>query len=126
MSKVYKSDKTYTGVVMSVNTNENVFRVKRCFWSARQFACGRNCEITPLYVILKDGVGTPGGLRPGEKVTVSYQDAHGVLIADWIEQRPMQFAGTVIHSQNERTPERCQRIVQKLEAPGVINNSRLC
>jgi len=34
-------------------------------------------------------------LRPGEKVRVSYQDSHGVLIADRVEQQPMLSEGMV-------------------------------
>ncbi len=45
--------------------------------------------------MLKNGVGTPGDLRPGEKVAVSYQDSRGVHVADQIEQQRMQFSGTV-------------------------------
>jgi hypothetical protein len=34
-------------------------------------------------------------LRPGANVMVRYQDAHGVLIADRVEQQPMRFEGMV-------------------------------
>jgi hypothetical protein len=91
------AEKSYTGMVISVNTNENVFCVQRRLWSAKQFAYGDNCDITLLYSTLKNGLGstTSGGLRSGERVTVNYQDFHGVHIADRIEQRPMQSAGTI-------------------------------
>ena len=39
--------------------------------------------------------GAANNLRPGEKVTVSYRNAHGVLVADHIEQQPMRFAGII-------------------------------
>jgi hypothetical protein len=39
--------------------------------------------------------GAPGNLRPGEKVTVSYQDSHGVRIADRVEQVAMRCEGMV-------------------------------
>jgi hypothetical protein len=34
-------------------------------------------------------------LRPGERVTVSYQDANGVLVANRIKQEPMIEAGMI-------------------------------
>jgi Cu/Ag efflux protein CusF len=34
-------------------------------------------------------------LRPGQKVTVSYQNAEGVLVADHIVQQPIRYVGTV-------------------------------
>jgi hypothetical protein len=88
-------EKNYTGIVTCVDTNEQVLRIKRSLLSARQFAYGDNCAITLLYAELKNEAGTSGGLRPGEKVTVSYQDSHGVKIPDRIEQQPMQLSGTV-------------------------------
>ena len=93
--KVNKPGRNYTGVVICVDTNEQVFQVKRSLLSARQFAYGDKCEITLLYAMMNNGIGTSGDLRPGEKVTVSYQDSHGVHIADRIEQQLMQFSGTV-------------------------------
>ena len=39
--------------------------------------------------------GTVGDLRPGQKVTVGYQDAHGVLVADQVTQKPMRDEGMV-------------------------------
>jgi hypothetical protein len=87
--------KNYTGTVICIDTNEQVFRVKMSPVSAKQFAYGTNCEITLLYAMLKNTTGTPADLRPGEKVTVSYRDCHGVNIPDRIEQQPMQLAGTI-------------------------------
>lgn len=101
-SKVTMPGKNYTGIVSCVDTNEHIFQIKRPLLPARQFAYGDNCEITFLYTMLRNGGGTSGDLRPGEKVTVSYQDSHGVNITGRIEQQPMQFSGTVkdINPQN--------------------------
>jgi Cu/Ag efflux protein CusF len=41
------------------------------------------------------GAGTINGLRPGQKVTVSYQNANGVLVANRVEQKPLHHEGTV-------------------------------
>jgi hypothetical protein len=90
-----KLERSCTGIVLSVNTNEHVVRVKRPFWPAKQFAYGDKCEITLLYAMSKNGIGTSGDLRPGQKVTVSFQESHGALIANQIEQQPMQYVGTV-------------------------------
>jgi hypothetical protein len=48
-----------------------------------------------LFITVENNHGTANDLRPGEKVTVSYQASHGVLIADRIEQRPVRFEGMV-------------------------------
>jgi hypothetical protein len=100
--KMPKAERNYTGVVISVDTNAQVFWIKRSLLPVRQFAYGDKCEMTLLYSILQNGGGTSPDLRPGEKVTVSYQDSHGVHIADRIEQQPMQFSGTV----KELNPEK--------------------
>jgi hypothetical protein len=36
-----------------------------------------------------------GDLRPGQKVTISYQNAQGVLAADRVEQVPLRYTGMV-------------------------------
>lgn len=82
-------------MVIDVNTNEQIIQVKRWIFPSKRFMYTKNCAISLLYAMLDNGVGTAGNLRRGEKVTVGYQVAHGVLIADRIEQRPMQFTGRV-------------------------------
>lgn len=89
------AERTYTGLVIDVNTNEQCIQVKRWLLPSKHFWYGRNCTITLLYAMLDNGVGTAGNLRRGEKVTVGYESAHGVLVADRIEQQPMQFTGRV-------------------------------
>jgi hypothetical protein len=88
-------EQNYTGIVTYIDTNEQMLRIQRSLLSARKFVYSDNCQITLLYSSLNNGDGTVGNLRPGEKVTVSYQDAHGVKIPDRIEQQPMQFSGIV-------------------------------
>ena len=95
MPKATTPDRSYTGIVTDVNTNEHCFQVKRWLLPSRQFLYGQNCAITLLYAMLNDGVGSTGSLRRGEKVTVGYQITHGVRIANRIDQQPMQFIGTV-------------------------------
>ena len=53
----------------------------------KTFNFGDTCAFTQL----DKKPGTMNDLRPGEKIKVSYQDSHGVLIADRIEQEPMLY-----------------------------------
>lgn len=86
-----KNDKSYTGTVVSVDPNEHVLGVKGWTMMNKSFNTGNNCFISQID---KDNA-TAGDLRVGEKVTVTYQDVHGVLIASRIEQEPMRFEGMV-------------------------------
>jgi len=83
-------NKSYTGQVVSVDPKENTLKVKR-FVRSKTFNLGAACSF-----ILADAIaGTVNDLRPGEKVTVSYQNAHEVLIAGRIQQQPMRLDGMV-------------------------------
>lgn len=84
-----KPEKSYTGTVVSVDPKENTLET-RGFLFTKKFNLGDACTYTLL-----DNSSTINGLRPGEKVTVSYQDANGVLIADRVEQQPMRYTGMV-------------------------------
>lgn len=86
-----KADESYTGTIKTVNPNEHTLSVKGwAIWS-KTFNLGDNCT----YTLLENKNGTANELRPGEKVVVRYQDAHGVLIADQVQQQAMQFEGMV-------------------------------
>jgi hypothetical protein len=102
-------EKSYTGVVTAVNTNQQTFQVKHSFLPGKQFTYSKNCAVTLLYAMLNNGVDTAENVRPGEKVTVSYQNDHGVRLADRIEQQPMQLTGTV----KEINPEQHLLIVHE-------------
>lgn len=80
----------FTGTVISVEPQGRVLDAKGFFFS-KKFNLGANCA----YVMLDNKSGTIADLRPGEKVTVSYQNAQGVLIADRVEQQPMRDEGMV-------------------------------
>jgi len=86
-----KSDKTYTGTVTSVDPKEHVLNVKGWTMWTKAFNLGETCAIAQLG---KDNA-TVNDLRAGEKVSVSYQEVHGVLIASRVEQEPMRFEGMV-------------------------------
>jgi Cu/Ag efflux protein CusF len=86
-----KDQKDYTGTVVAVDPKEHALSVKNWTTFSKAFNLGDNCG----YSQLDKNNTTVNDLRPGEKVTVSYQDAHGVLIASRVEQEPMQFEGMV-------------------------------
>ena len=90
-----RPEKSYTGTVISVDPQEHVLSVKEWALSKKTFNLGDNCAYDLLFTTLENNSGTANDLRPGEKVTVSYQDSHGVLIADRVEQQPMRFEGMV-------------------------------
>jgi Cu/Ag efflux protein CusF len=86
-----KPDKTYTGTIVSVAPKEHTLDVKGFLFSHKKFNLGDTCA----YTIVGQDTGAIGDLRPGQKVTVGYQDAHGVLVADRVTQRPMRDEGMV-------------------------------
>jgi Cu/Ag efflux protein CusF len=85
-----KPDKTYTGTVVSVNPDGRTLDVKG-FWLSKEFNLGDQCA----YVLWNNPSGAISDLRPGEKLTITYQDTSGVLVADRVQQIPMTCSGTV-------------------------------
>ena len=85
-----RPEKSYTGTVISVDPKETTLDVNG-FMLSKKFNLGDNCA----YVLWNKPTGAIGDLRPGEKVTVSYQDAHGVLVADNVKQVLMTHEGIV-------------------------------
>jgi len=85
-----KPDKTYTGTVVAVDPNGRMLEVKGFLFS-KKFNLGDSCT----YTIVGKDTGTLGDLRSGQRVTVGYQDANGVLIADRVTQRPLCEEGMV-------------------------------
>jgi len=93
-----KSEKSYTGTVTSVDPKEHVLNVKGWTMMTKAFNLGASCLVSQLG---KDNA-TANDLRAGEKVSVSYQDVHGVLIASRVEQEPMRFEGMVKEINNDK------------------------
>lgn len=83
--------KNYTGTVVSIDTKEHVLNVKGWLGFKKSFNLGDGCA----YVMLEKNPAAVGDLRAGEKVVVTYQDAHGVLIASRVEQEPMRYEGMI-------------------------------
>ncbi len=82
--------KSYTGTVESIDATQHLLKVKGTFLS-RTFNLGDNCA----YTMVDKPTGAPGDLRPGQRVTVAYQESHGVRVADSITQQPERYEGTV-------------------------------
>src|SRR5882757_4623925 len=85
-----KPEESYTGTVVSVDPKESTLETKGLLLS-RKFNLGKACS----YLVPGKSDGGVGDLRPGEKVKVTYQNVNGVLVADRVEQIPMQFVGKV-------------------------------
>ena len=123
-----KSDKSYTGTVTSVDPKERTLDVKGTMLLInRRFALGDQCA----YILPGRTAGAISDLRPGEKVTVNYQDAHGVLVADRVEQKPMRCSGTVaaidpaahtmtlhlrLHDKTFQLPDDCNIVLRDAKA----------
>jgi hypothetical protein len=86
-----RPERSYTGTIRFVDPTEHVLRVKGWTMLNKTFNFGDNCAFTQL----DKNPGTMNDLRPGEKIKVSYQNSHGVLIADRVEQEPMRSEGMV-------------------------------
>lgn len=84
-------DKTFTGIVTAVDTNDGVLSVKGWFFFNKKFNLGKDCA----YKLLDNGSAAANDLRVGQKVSVGYRDANGVLIADRVVQEAMRFEGMV-------------------------------
>lgn len=83
-------DRSWTGTVTCVNAQDNTLRGKRGFFT-KTFDLGGKCPISTVdkkEAALSD-------LRPGERVTIHYQDVEGVLVARRIAEKPLHYAGTV-------------------------------
>lgn len=90
-SATTRPDKHYTGTVVSVDPNEHMLTVKSWLMFKKTFNLGDNCS----YDLWPKSATTEAGLRPGEKVRVSYRNVHGVLIASQVQQQLMRHEGTV-------------------------------
>lgn len=94
-TKAGEPEKSYTGAVVGIDAKEHILKVKGPVFSRKVFELDSNCTYVFLYLTLKNSPGAADGLRPGQKVAVSYRDFKGALVADRIEQKPMEFAGIV-------------------------------
>jgi len=87
-----RPEKHWTGTITYVSPADRVLKLKNWTSFQKNFNLAENC----VYALWEKGDATPANLRPGQKVIVSYQDAHGVLIASRIEQEPLRLEGMVV------------------------------
>ena len=83
-------EKEFTGKVDCVNIEEHTVTVSSLL-RRRTFDLGMNCAITRW----DNTAGALNDLRPGQRVTVGYQDTHGVFAADRVAQMAMRCRGVV-------------------------------
>ncbi len=84
-------EKSYQGIITSVDPNEHTLRVKWWAMFDKSFNLGDDCVVSQL----ENSHASVNDLRAGEQVTVGYVQVHGVLIANRIEQAAMRYEGTV-------------------------------
>ena len=84
-------EKSYTGIVVSVDPNERTLQVRWWAMFDKSFNLGNDCVVSQL----ENSRASVGDLRAGEKVTVGYVKVQGVLIANRVEQDAMRCAGTI-------------------------------
>jgi len=84
------NEKQYIGKIDDVNSAEHTVTVHGLV-RHRTFDLGNNCAILRWD---KTAAGIKD-LRPGQKVTIGYQNINGVLAADRIEQNTKRYSGVV-------------------------------
>lgn len=90
------NDGTWTGTLTAVSEVNKSFTGEHGLFT-KTFKLGENCSISTL----EKKKAALGDLRPGEKVTIHYHRAEGVLIANRIAERPLRYTGTV-HSVDQK------------------------
>ena len=85
-----QKDKIFKGTVVAVDQKEKTVSAKG-FWGTKLFNVGNTCAVT-----LEDQpTAALTDLRPGQKVEISYENAHGVPVADRIAQHNLVFTGYI-------------------------------
>ena len=89
-------EKTFTGTVTAVDPTEHILKARGTLLLTKKFNLGTDCS----YKFLDNKFagytsGAEAALHPGQKIIVGYREADGVLVADRVEQQPMNFAGWV-------------------------------
>ena len=84
-------EKNYSGRVAFVDPLNRTFNVKSWALSKKEFNLGDNCT----FALPGMNNGTLADLRPGQEITVRYQDLQGVRVADRVEQHPLKYEGMV-------------------------------
>jgi len=88
--KVVQPDKNFKGTVTAVDSKEKTVSARN-FWGTKTFNIGDSCTVS-----LEDQPSASlEGLRPGQKVDISYQNARGVPVVDRIVQHNLIFKGCI-------------------------------
>lgn len=89
--------KTYTGMVKTVDAQNRAVTVTKVLGSKR-FNLGDSC----VFDLVDKNASSINGVRAGQKVTLMYQNANGVLVADRLTQEPLLHKGAVKAIDTER------------------------
>ena len=85
-----QKDKVFNGTVAAIDQKERTVSA-RDFWGTKTFNVADSCRVS-----LEDQpAGSLAELRPGQKVEISYENAHGVLVANRIDQHNQVFTGYI-------------------------------
>jgi Cu/Ag efflux protein CusF len=89
-TSVKQENMTVTGPVMAMDTTNRTFRIKSG-WTSKQFTASPNCK-----VILRDETKHPfKELQIGQRVTVKYLTPESGNLAQSIEQKSLEYDGSV-------------------------------
>jgi hypothetical protein len=83
-------EKTCSGMITAVDAPDKVVKVQMYLFH-KTFVLGDNCALA----LSDKSAASLADFRPGQKVKVSYIDAHGVLVADRVAQEELTFSGQV-------------------------------
>jgi Cu/Ag efflux protein CusF len=83
-------EKTFTGNISSIDTPDKTLAVKGFFFT-RNFNAGNDCKVS----LQEKSMASLSDLRPGEEVSIRYQDDNGVLIATHIAQHDLAVMGHI-------------------------------
>jgi Cu/Ag efflux protein CusF len=84
------NEKTSSGTITALDAKEKVLKIQGMLF-AKSFVLGDNCSLA----VGNKADASLGEFRPGQKVTVNYRDADGVLVADRVTQDKLFFMGEV-------------------------------
>jgi hypothetical protein len=85
------NEKTSSGTITALDTKEKILKIQGMLL-AKTFVLGDNCSLA----VGNKADASLGEFRPGQKVTVNYRDADGVLVADRVTQDKLFFTGEVM------------------------------
>jgi hypothetical protein len=84
-------------MVSSVDAKNRTLTVGK-FLSSKRFTTGDSCA----FLLVDKSDRDLEGVRPGQKVTLTYQDVNGVLVAARLVQEPLLYKGTIKEFDNAK------------------------